>query len=134
MNEHTISIDDAFGLALIAKAPLENKDLIESLSTPHARKVGAELVQEGSSEDADARRAAISLKNWANGYIINNVSPVKVNYKNWRGEIREREIIIKGLIFGSTKWHPEEQWLLNAIDVEDNKEKQFALRDCNFRL
>lgn|SRR3990167_9778836 len=52
---------------------------------------------------------------------------IRIVYKNWRGETREREIIPQSIWFGSTKWHPDEQWLLKAIDVEKNEERDFQL-------
>lgn len=55
--------------------------------------------------------------------------PVKLVYKNWRGETAEREIIPRSLRYGSTEWHPEPQWLLLTLDVEKNAEREFALRD-----
>jgi hypothetical protein len=33
------------------------------------------------------------------------------------------------LWFGHTDWHPEPQWMLDAIDVDRNVERSFALRD-----
>lgn len=59
--------------------------------------------------------------------------PISVDYINWRGKTRTRKIIPLSIAFGSTKYHQEPQWLLTAIDTEDKIEKQFALKDCNFR-
>lgn len=53
--------------------------------------------------------------------------PVKVLYKNWSGEIRERDLVPLKLWFGSTKWHPEPQYLLKCFDDEDGETKDFAL-------
>ncbi len=58
--------------------------------------------------------------------------PITVRYKNWRGEVRVREIIPLDVFYGATEWHPWEQWLLKAVDPEDGKEKDFALSDCDF--
>lgn len=44
---------------------------------------------------------------------------VVIDYTNWRGERRERTItvsIAQPMVFGKTKWHPEDQWLLQAYD------------------
>jgi hypothetical protein len=54
---------------------------------------------------------------------------VELVYRNWRGEVRPRKIRPLGAYFGSTQWHPEPQWLLNAVDLEDGATKQFALKD-----
>ncbi len=52
---------------------------------------------------------------------------VRVTYTNWRGETAERVLLPRRLWFGSTTWHPEPQWLLDALDVERNVERTFAL-------
>lgn len=57
----------------------------------------------------------------------NSLIKVKVLYTNWKGETRAREIIPVRLWYGSTKWHPEDQYLLEAVDCEDNRSKDFAL-------
>lgn len=54
---------------------------------------------------------------------------VELVYRNWRGEVRPRKICPLGVYFGSTQWHHEPQWLLNAVDLEDSTTKQFALKD-----
>jgi len=60
-------------------------------------------------------------------------TPVPVTYKNWRGKTRARLITPVSLRFAATKFHPEPQWLLSALDAEDGKTKDFALKDCDFR-
>ena len=57
---------------------------------------------------------------------------IRASYKNWRGETGLRAITPIETWFGSTKWHPEPQWLLKARDERGNT-KDFALRDFNFR-
>jgi hypothetical protein len=52
--------------------------------------------------------------------------PLAVDYTNWRGERRERNIYPVRSFFGSNEWHKEPQWLLEAIDPEDGKTKTFA--------
>lgn len=53
--------------------------------------------------------------------------PITLTYTNWRGETAERTIIPQRLWFGSTQWHPEPGWLLAAIDMEKDAERDFAL-------
>lgn len=54
-----------------------------------------------------------------------------IDYVNWRGEERQRRIIPVSIRFGHTEWHPDDQWLLKAVDIEDKDQtvKEFALRD-----
>jgi predicted DNA-binding transcriptional regulator YafY len=54
---------------------------------------------------------------------------VSIVYTNYRGETAQRRIIPQRVWFGATKWHPDEQWLLDAFDVEKQSPRSFALRD-----
>ncbi len=54
---------------------------------------------------------------------------VEIVYTNWRGETAKRSIKPLEIWFGSTQWHKEEQWLLKAIDIGKNAERDFALKD-----
>ena len=54
---------------------------------------------------------------------------IGIVYKNYRGEVASRRIIPQRLWFGATEWHPDEQWLLDAIDVDRGATRSFALRD-----
>ena len=55
--------------------------------------------------------------------------PIKVRYKNWKGETAVRTIVPREIFFGSSEWHKEPQWLLKVFDVEKNAERTYALRD-----
>lgn len=54
---------------------------------------------------------------------------VRIVYTNYRGETAIREIVPQRMWFGATEWHPEQQWLLNAFDVEKNAVRAFAVKD-----
>ena len=54
---------------------------------------------------------------------------VTILYTNWKGETAERDIKPIELWFGATEYHPEEQWLLRALDIEKNDERNFAMKD-----
>ncbi len=43
---------------------------------------------------------------------------MRILYTNYRGETGYRDIVPQEIWFGATQWHPEEQWLLDAHDVE----------------
>jgi hypothetical protein len=55
---------------------------------------------------------------------------VEIDYTNWKGERRLRKIIPQpnSLYEGSNDYHPEKQWLFNAIDTEDGRLKTWAMR------
>ena len=60
----TIKPEDAYGLALIAKSPEDNKDLLDSLS-PEARPIGDSLVDPAGIVDPEISEAAAALRRWA---------------------------------------------------------------------
>lgn len=54
---------------------------------------------------------------------------ISVLYTNWRGETAERQIIPIEIYWGSTEWHPENQWLLKVWDIERKAYRSYALQD-----
>lgn len=58
-----------------------------------------------------------------------NPKTITIRYTNYRGETAFRRIIPKSIRFGTTPWHPREQWLLDAFDLDKNAERFFALED-----
>lgn len=57
--------------------------------------------------------------------------PVLIDYTNHRGERAERQIIPIRIFFSYTDWHPEEQWLLAAWDVDKKADRLFALKNIH---
>jgi len=54
---------------------------------------------------------------------------IQMIYTNYRGETAERTILPEKIWFGSTEWHPEPQWLLEAFDLEKQEKRAFSLKD-----
>lgn len=54
---------------------------------------------------------------------------VRILYTNYRHETAIRTIIPEKIWYGSTSWHPEQQWLLDAFDVEKGERRSFAIAD-----
>lgn len=54
---------------------------------------------------------------------------VRIRYRNYRGETSIRHIRPCHIWFGATKWHPKPQWLLDAIDLDKDAERSFAMTD-----
>ena len=54
---------------------------------------------------------------------------VSVLYQNYRGVTALRRIVPRKIWFGHTDWHPGEQWILDAFDVEKRAERSFAMAD-----
>jgi len=53
--------------------------------------------------------------------------PVLLDYTNHRGERRERRVLPGRIWYGTTKWHPEAQWLMQATDLERGEQRDFAM-------
>jgi predicted DNA-binding transcriptional regulator YafY len=60
---------------------------------------------------------------------LDDKTTVRILYTNYRGETAVRQIVPKRVWYGSTEWHPEDQWLLDAVDLEKNALRAFALKD-----
>ncbi len=51
---------------------------------------------------------------------------VNILYRNWKGRVAVRRIIPIEMRFESNQWHPEEQWILHAYDIDEKDERGFA--------
>ena len=56
-----------------------------------------------------------------------NYDLVQFSYRNHRGEVGTRRVRPIRIWFGSTAWHPEAQWLLEAFDLDRQGTRDFAL-------
>lgn len=57
---------------------------------------------------------------------------VLVEYTNWRGVKKNYMIRPTGVVsFENNEWHPETQWLLEAVDLGDHKTKMFAMKSIH---
>lgn len=54
-----------------------------------------------------------------------------IDYTNYEGKRTTRRIFPRRIYFGSSQWHPEPQWLLQARDLDKNKNRTFAMRDIH---
>lgn len=52
---------------------------------------------------------------------------VRIDYTNWRGERSVRRILPLHLRYGCNEWHKSEQWLLIAVDIDKDAEREFAM-------
>jgi hypothetical protein len=59
--------------------------------------------------------------------LIMDRKAVKIDYTNHRGERAVRVIEPLRWHWGSTQWHPENQWLLEAYDHKQSSMRDFAL-------
>lgn len=54
---------------------------------------------------------------------------VSATYTNWKGETELRRFIPQRMYFGSTAFHPEPQWLIEALDVDRQQPRTFTMKD-----
>ena len=54
---------------------------------------------------------------------------LKFEYVNWEGKKAIREVEPIEIWYGKTEWHKKDGWLLKAIDVKKQAERDFALKD-----
>jgi predicted DNA-binding transcriptional regulator YafY len=54
---------------------------------------------------------------------------VQVVYTNYRGETAKRTILPRRIWFGTCEWYPEDQWLLDAFDLDRGADRTFALKN-----
>jgi len=59
------------------------------------------------------------------------MTDIYFDYKNWRGETATRHVRPIRIWFGSTQYHPTPQWLLTAVDLDKNAERDFAMADMS---
>lgn len=52
---------------------------------------------------------------------------VLIDYTNWRGERATRRIRPLRIVFENNEWHPNTQWLLEAVDLDKGEERAFAV-------
>jgi hypothetical protein len=50
-------------------------------------------------------------------------------YRNYKGNVALRSILPGELVFKSTEFHPEPQWIIVGLDVQKGQERSFAVRD-----
>lgn len=54
-----------------------------------------------------------------------------IDYTNWRGERAMRRIRPLRLVFENNEWHPETQWLLEAVDLDTMSSRTFAMANIH---
>jgi hypothetical protein len=61
--------------------------------------------------------------------IISEGNIIEFSNANWRGEKGYRKVRVVSLAWGSTEYHPEDQWLLVGFDLDKQAERIFAMKD-----
>lgn len=53
---------------------------------------------------------------------------IEFEYTNYRGEESYRRVVALGVEFRASDWHPEQQWLMRALDLDKNENRDFAMK------
>ena len=61
--------------------------------------------------------------------VLDQANRMLVEYTNYRGEPSRRVIVPIRFWWGSTDWHPKDQWLLTAYDCGKDAQRDFAWQD-----
>ena len=56
---------------------------------------------------------------------------VRIRYTNYRGETAMRRVVPRVIHFTSNEWHPEPQWIMEALDLDRGEERSFAIKDIH---
>lgn len=56
---------------------------------------------------------------------------VCIDYTNWKGVRSTRQIHPRRVFYGTSDFHPEMQWLLEAFDFSKRELRTFAMKDIH---
>jgi hypothetical protein len=54
---------------------------------------------------------------------------LEFDYINWKGVKGHRSAEVQGIYYGSTKFHKEPQWIMEAYDLDKRESRDFAMKD-----
>ena len=54
-----------------------------------------------------------------------------IDYTNYRGERKKYRVEIHSFMFGTTPFHPREQWFVDATDLDRGLQRFFAMTDIH---
>jgi predicted DNA-binding transcriptional regulator YafY len=56
---------------------------------------------------------------------------LEFDYLNWKGEKGHRRVQVNRIYYGSTVYHNTNQWLLEALDLDKQQFRLFAMSDMS---
>jgi predicted DNA-binding transcriptional regulator YafY len=56
---------------------------------------------------------------------------VEIEYTNYRGESALRRVVPMRIWFGESEWHKGPQWFMDALDLDRQAERSFAMADVH---
>lgn len=63
--------------------------------------------------------------------MANPMEKVLIDYTNWRGIRSKRYIRPISIRFENSEFHPETQWVLEAVALDKNAIRSFAMKDIH---
>jgi hypothetical protein len=54
---------------------------------------------------------------------------MQFRYKNYRGKMGIRNVLVKGFFYGETAYHPMPQFFLSGFDLDKEANREFAVND-----
>lgn len=104
--------------------------LIFASTAPDLRTFTVPLSENGDSVFIDGLgMVPIDYSNAEMGKHNPKAKTIVFGYTNYRGEYGVRTVIPVKIIQGSTEFHSDEQWLLEAFDIEKQAMRSFAIND-----
>lgn len=79
----------------------------------------------GGATDLDKKMIALGIAS------DRDQRAVWIDYTNFRGKRSVRRIKPLTISFEKNEWHPETQWLLEAVDLERGEMRTFALKNIH---
>lgn len=61
--------------------------------------------------------------------LISKKKAVKIIYTNYKGITSKRNIIPQKIWYGKSAYHSQEQWFLEAYDIDKEDKRDFAIID-----
>lgn len=86
------------------------------------------------SNESKTPSGVFSINQFLSGLSTKNADKskaVKIVYTNYNDETEVRNILPDRIYFGKSDFHPDEQWLLVATDLDKKAERHFAIKDIH---
>ncbi|WP_405169442.1 hypothetical protein [Paenibacillus sp. FSL H3-0286] len=62
---------------------------------------------------------------------IQKGNAISFDYLNWKNERNKRRAVVMNVSYGSTEYHTESCWLMEAYDLAKKDTRVFAMKDMS---
>lgn len=73
-------------------------------------------------------------QDYAPELFTSNSEPFRIftfQYKNHKGHVSQRVCRATSVLFMSTEWHPEPQWIMTGFDFDKQAVRSYAMKDMS---